>query len=263
MLNVEKKLDKNLSSHYNEKTMGGLYSHQKVLKRRYLSYLNIRRSGFIEKVIPAVGGRILRSAGIARDRISRFLSDAGGFILQFIVAAGKKIFKYLSIDGFGLYKDVSSVVVKVFGLFIAMILRAFDVIKSFFLRFIYIIRYNTLFHRVMLAACFMVFIAAAGYLVYFAIISPELPPENMFSTMRDISENSSTSDYPGQMLSFRTMTTGRRLPPLTIRNLKQAPAPRGRIALWTLNTRSDRGRLFRKLPIPMEFPMLSWHGTTK
>ena len=195
MLNVEKKLDKNLSSHYNEKTMGGLYSHQKVLKRRYLSYLNIRRSGFIEKVIPAVGGRILRSAGIARDRISRFLSDAGGFILQFIVAAGKKIFKYLSIDGFGLYKDVSSVVVKVFGLFIAMILRAFDVIKSFFLRFIYIIRYNTLFHRVMLAACFMVFIAAAGYLVYFAIISPELPPENMFSTMRDISENSSTSDY--------------------------------------------------------------------
>jgi hypothetical protein len=47
----------------------------------------------------------------------------------------------------------------------------------------------------MLAVCTAVIVTSAGYLVYFAVTSPELPLENMFSTIRDISENSRVADH--------------------------------------------------------------------
>jgi LysM repeat protein len=51
-----------------------------------------------------------------------------------------------------------------------------------------IIRYNPLFRKIAFASCFTAVFAGAVFLVSFAIISPELPPGNMFSVIDDVSE---------------------------------------------------------------------------
>ena len=54
--------------------MGGLYSHQKVAKRRYLSRLNTRQDNFKLEGISVLGGKILRS-------FKKSLSAAGGILM--------------------------------------------------------------------------------------------------------------------------------------------------------------------------------------
>jgi LysM repeat protein len=58
-----------------------------------------------------------------------------------------------------------------------------------------IIRHNPLVHRVIKVTCLASFIGGALFLVFFAIISPELPPENLVSTIKDVAVNHRTHEY--------------------------------------------------------------------
>jgi len=58
-----------------------------------------------------------------------------------------------------------------------------------------IIRHNPQVHKVIKITCFASFIAGALFLVLFAIISPELPPGNLASTIKDVTVNHRTSEY--------------------------------------------------------------------
>jgi LysM repeat protein len=58
-----------------------------------------------------------------------------------------------------------------------------------------ILRFNPLVHRAVRITCFASFIAGAVYLVFFAIAAPELPPENLVSTIKNVSINHRTHDY--------------------------------------------------------------------
>jgi len=51
-----------------------------------------------------------------------------------------------------------------------------------------IIRYNPLFRKIAFAACITAVLTGAVFLVLFAVISPELPPGNLFSVINDVSE---------------------------------------------------------------------------
>ncbi|MDR1837832.1 MAG: LysM peptidoglycan-binding domain-containing protein [Treponema sp.] len=66
---------------------------------------------------------------------------------------------------------------------------ALQKIKGLFFRLIDVIHYNPLVHRVTVCASVAAVISGAFFLVYFAIVSPEFPPENLISTITDISEN--------------------------------------------------------------------------
>jgi hypothetical protein len=66
--------------------------------------------------------------------------------------------------------------------------RALQILKELFLRLLDIIRYNPLLRKIAFVSCISAFFSGAVFLVLFAVISPELPPENLFSTMNDISE---------------------------------------------------------------------------
>jgi len=50
-----------------------------------------------------------------------------------------------------------------------------------------IIRYNPLFRKIAFASCITAVFAGAVFLVSFAVISPELPPGNLFSVINDVS----------------------------------------------------------------------------
>ena len=50
-----------------------------------------------------------------------------------------------------------------------------------------ILRYNPLFRKLVVAACITAVITGAVFLVLFAVVSPELPPENLFSVINDVS----------------------------------------------------------------------------
>jgi len=206
MRNNKKNVDKVQFGIYNNSTMGGLYSHQKVIKRRYLPHLSIRRASFTTGNFSAVGSRIFKSIHAAGNKIPEFLSvvwskipgllsAVGSVILMLLIAAGRQIFKLLSFAAVNVFKALSFAAIKVFRLVSAVAIMVFTVIKDIFSRFIYIVRYNTIVHRIMIAACTAVIIASAGYLVYFAIASPELPPENLFSTIKDVSENNRIDEY--------------------------------------------------------------------
>ena len=58
-----------------------------------------------------------------------------------------------------------------------------------------IVWHNPLVHRVIKVTCLASFAGGALFLVFFAIVSPELPPENLVSTINDISESHRTHEY--------------------------------------------------------------------
>jgi hypothetical protein len=70
--------------------------------------------------------------------------------------------------------------------FLALGNKFLQLLKEILFRLLDIIRHNPLFKKITLAACFSALFASAGYLVLFAVASPELPPENMFSSIRDM-----------------------------------------------------------------------------
>jgi hypothetical protein len=206
MWNIKKSVDKKQSGVYNNKAMGGLYSHQKVIKRRYLSHLDIRRVSSTAGGFSADESIIFKSIYIAGNNILGFLTAAGSVILRLVIAAGRQFYKLLSFAAVNIFIILSFAAVKVFRfvravairfskLFLALTMRILTVVTNLFSRFIYIVRYNPIVHRIVLAACVAVVITGAVYLVYFAIASPELPPENLFSTIRDISENNRINEY--------------------------------------------------------------------
>ena len=278
----KKIVDNKTTSPYNN-LVGGLYSQQNVIKRRYLSHNTGQTSSSAEgfsavrsiknKPFLTMGNRILEFFAVAGSVILRFLIAAGkqllkllvftaigiykllsfaavnvykfilfagaglskflSFagrklfkllllavikILEFFSFAGVKIFKFMSFAGVKIFKFISFASVKLFKLLSAaavvvfLVLSAaaiklyklirpravkvFTVIKEVLSKFIYIVRYNPIVHRVMLGVCTAVIVTSAVYLVYFAVASPELPPENMFSTIKDISESNRIGDHP-------------------------------------------------------------------
>ena len=70
----------------------------------------------------------------------------------------------------------------------------FDAVKELFSRLFDVIRYNPLVRKVTFASCVTAVVAGSSFLVFFAIISPELPPENLFSTIKDVSKNNGLND---------------------------------------------------------------------
>ncbi|MDR2731330.1 MAG: LysM peptidoglycan-binding domain-containing protein [Treponema sp.] len=62
-----------------------------------------------------------------------------------------------------------------------------QILKKFFSRLLNIVRYNPLLRKVALVSCITALFTGAVFLVLFAVISPELPPENLFSVINDIS----------------------------------------------------------------------------
>jgi len=126
--------------------MGGIYSHQKVEKRKYVPQINTKRGNI---VFSAMGSEILRILKV-------FLNATA----IFFVTWGSKLF---------------------------------SVIKELFFRLLDIIRYNPLVRKITFASCFTAFIAGSFFLVFFAIVSHDLPPENLLKDIYDgrrINENS-------------------------------------------------------------------------
>jgi len=62
-----------------------------------------------------------------------------------------------------------------------------QILKEFFLHLFDIIRFNPLFRKVAFVSCITAVFTGAVFLVLFAVISPELPPENLFSVLNDVS----------------------------------------------------------------------------
>ena len=122
--------------------MGGMYSRQKIEKRRYLSQKNTKLGNFVYGFFCVLGSGVLRTL--------------------------KTIFSAIAIS------------------FLAWGSRVFRLIKELFSRLFDIIRYNPLVRRITFASCFTVFVASLFFLVFFAVISHELPPENLF---KDIYES--------------------------------------------------------------------------
>ena len=73
--------------------------------------------------------------------------------------------------------------------------RAFRLIHTVSLRLVDIIRHNPLVPKVVRVACLTALITGAFFLVFFAIVSPELPPENLVSTIKDVSVHHNTQEY--------------------------------------------------------------------
>ena len=67
--------------------------------------------------------------------------------------------------------------------------KIFDILKDLLLQLWKIIRYNPLAHKIMLASGTTAFCVGSIFLVFFAIFSPELPPQNLISSINSISEN--------------------------------------------------------------------------
>ena len=61
------------------------------------------------------------------------------------------------------------------------------IFTSLFSRIEEILRYNPLFRKVVVASCITAVFTGAVFLVLFAVVSPELPPENLFSVINDVS----------------------------------------------------------------------------
>jgi hypothetical protein len=131
--------------------MGGLYSHQKVEKRRYLPHLDTRRNSEEREFFSEMG-----------DKILKVIKKLPGILAVFFLALGNKLLQ---------------------------------LIKEILFRLLDIIRHNPLFRKITFASCLSALFASLAYLVLFAVVSPELPPENMFSSIKDISENQKNYDY--------------------------------------------------------------------
>jgi PKD repeat protein len=73
--------------------------------------------------------------------------------------------------------------------------KIFDVVKELLSKLFDIVRFNPLVRKITIFTFLSAFIAGAIFLVSFAIISPELPPGNLISTIIDISENQKLINY--------------------------------------------------------------------
>jgi hypothetical protein len=62
------------------------------------------------------------------------------------------------------------------------------ILASLFSRLLEVLRYNPLFRKVAFVSCITAVFTGAVSLVLFAVTSPELPPENLFSVINDVSE---------------------------------------------------------------------------
>jgi len=76
-----------------------------------------------------------------------------------------------------------------------MVKRLFFRFLDSLLQILGVIWYNPFVHKVAKITCFASLIAGALFLVSFAIASPELPPGNMVSTIRDVNGNHRNSEY--------------------------------------------------------------------
>ena len=148
------------------------------------------------KYLSLSGVKILKYLSFAAVKVVKFLSFAGVLLFKLLLFAGIKIYKLLSFAAVRVFRVLSAAAIKLFKLIYPRAVIICAVIQEVFSKFIYIVRYNPIVHRVMLATCTLVIVTAAGYLVYFAIASPELPPENMLSTIKDVSENNRIGDHP-------------------------------------------------------------------
>jgi murein DD-endopeptidase MepM/ murein hydrolase activator NlpD len=131
--------------------MGGLYSRQNVIKRRYLPHINTRQVASVQGGGSVLGGGVLK--------VLKYVFNAIGVFLLFIVR-------------------------KVFNITKKLLSGLFD-----------IIRFNPLVHKIAIFSCLTAFVTGAVFLVYYAVISPELPPGNLISTIMDISENQKSINY--------------------------------------------------------------------
>ncbi|MDR0324383.1 MAG: LysM peptidoglycan-binding domain-containing protein [Treponema sp.] len=130
--------------------MGGLYTHQKVERRRYLPHLNIRQDGSV-----------------------------------------MSLFNFT----FGVFRIIKLFFCTIALLFLSFGKKMYQIIKEFLLRVLDIIRFNPFFRKITIGFCLSSFFVGAIFLVFFAIISPELPPQNLFSAMRDISEGGGSNGF--------------------------------------------------------------------
>jgi murein DD-endopeptidase MepM/ murein hydrolase activator NlpD len=60
-------------------------------------------------------------------------------------------------------------------------------LKELFFRLLEVVRHNPMFRKVAFASCITALVTGSIFLVIFAVISPELPPENLFSVINDVS----------------------------------------------------------------------------
>jgi len=102
---------------------------------------------------------------------------------------------FFSVLGSGVIKLLKCIfnAIGVFLLFIGK--KIFDVVKRFLSRLFDIIRFNPLVHKITIFTFLTASVAGAIFLVYYAIISPELPPGNLISTIMDISETQKSVNY--------------------------------------------------------------------
>jgi len=61
------------------------------------------------------------------------------------------------------------------------------ILSSLFSRLWGVLRYNSLLRKIAFASCITAVFTGAVFLVLFAVVSPELPPENLFSVINDVS----------------------------------------------------------------------------
>jgi hypothetical protein len=78
--------------------------------------------------------------------------------------------------------------------------------RKVLLRILDFVLYNPLVRRAFSLACLFVFITGAFFLVFFAIASPELPPENLISTINDISSRKTSGNSGSQVILLANET---------------------------------------------------------
>jgi murein DD-endopeptidase MepM/ murein hydrolase activator NlpD len=79
--------------------------------------------------------------------------------------------------------------------FLDLLKRLFSSLLDALLQLFGIIRHNPQVHKVIKITCFASFVCGALFLVFFAVISPELPPGNLVSTIKDVTVNHRTGEY--------------------------------------------------------------------
>jgi len=232
--NIKKTVDNKFGCSYN-KQMGGLYSQQSVTKRGYLSHINTKQTSFRAGSFSSAGTSKNKPFFIAGNSIINFLSVAGSLILRYLIIVGKRVFKLLSFAAFSIFKLLTIAAVKFYKLLsfaagkaykllsatavkvyrrlspeakkllkqiLLFLIKVISVVGNVLYKILNIVRFNPIVHRVILAACTLVIVTSAGYLIYFAIASPELPPENLFSTIIDISKTSGMNDHSRSRVSL-------------------------------------------------------------
>jgi len=73
--------------------------------------------------------------------------------------------------------------------------RLFSGLLDALLQLLGIIRHNPQVHKAIKITCFASFVCGALFLVFFALFSPELPPGNLVSTIKDVAVNHRTGEY--------------------------------------------------------------------